>query len=67
MSAFYDDLNEEMKDPWFAYQFGRDEREMEIIALIEDNACRCNASGCVKFDMGDAETITAFIKGENNE
>ena len=42
----------------------RQERE-RIIALIQDNACKCNSSGCVKFDMGDAEIITALIKEEN--
>lgn len=48
----------------FADYVRNQERE-RIITLIQDNACKCHASGCVKFDMGDAETITALIKGEN--
>jgi len=41
----------------------RQERE-RIIALIQDNACKCNASGCMKFDLGDVEYIIALIRGE---
>ncbi len=35
MSAFKDDFAEKMNDPEFAYEFGRAERELEIVALIE--------------------------------
>lgn len=36
MSTFNDDLAENMKDPEFAYNFGRSERELEIIKLLEE-------------------------------
>jgi len=34
--TFYDDLDDNMLDPEFAYEFGRTERELEIIKLLED-------------------------------
>ena len=36
MSAFNDDLAENMKDPEFAYHFGREQRELEIIQILQD-------------------------------
>lgn len=36
MSAFKSDLAEDMKDPEFAYNYGRNERELEIIKLLEE-------------------------------
>ena len=44
----------------FADYVRKQERE-RIITLIQDNSCNCNASGCMKFDMGDAEIITGLI------
>jgi hypothetical protein len=38
MSAFKDDLAEKMKNPEFAYEYGRTERELEIIKLLEEDA-----------------------------
>ena len=35
MSAFDSDLAENMKNPEFAYNYGRTERELEIIKLLE--------------------------------
>ena len=34
--TFDDDLDDNMLDPEFAYEFGRTERELEIIKLLED-------------------------------
>ena len=38
MSAFKGDLAENMKDPEFAYEYGRTERELEIIQILEELA-----------------------------
>lgn len=35
MSTFYDDLDDNMLDPEFAYEFGRQERELEIVKVLE--------------------------------
>ena len=34
MSAFSDDLAEKMKNPEFAYEYGRTERELEIVKAV---------------------------------
>lgn len=36
MSQFKRDMTEKMRDPEYAYEFGRAERELEIIKLLED-------------------------------
>ena len=36
MSQFKRDMTEKMRDPEYAYEFGRAERELEIIELLED-------------------------------
>lgn len=36
MSAFNDDLAENMKSPEFAYEYGCSERELEIIKILEE-------------------------------
>jgi len=37
MSAFESDHAKDMKNPEYAYQFGRNERELEIIKLLEEH------------------------------
>lgn len=61
MTTFYDDLDDNMLDPEFAYEFGRQERELEIVKVLES-----------LFDKAEnAETrrlltmAIALIKGEN--
>lgn len=38
MSAFMTDHSENMKNPEYAYEYGRTERELEIIELLEEEA-----------------------------
>lgn len=62
MSAFLDDHAEDMKNPKYAYQFGRSERELEIIKLLESDPKEL-------IDLGGGlragyETAIALIKGE---
>ena len=61
MSAFNDDLAENMKDPEFAYEYGRSERELEIIKLLEGTYSIALEKN--EFDLLDF--LIALIKGEN--
>lgn len=65
MSAFYDDLAKNMSSPEFAYEFGRTERELEIINLLEtwseQNRYDETLSGGFRLGMGHALDL---IKGE---
>jgi hypothetical protein len=55
VSAFKDDHAEHMNDPKYAYQYGRTERELEIIKLLE-----------VWWETDqELEELIALIKGEN--
>lgn len=36
MSQFKRDMTEKMRDPEYAYEFGRFERELEIIKVLEE-------------------------------
>ena len=55
MSVFESDFAEDLKNPKFAYEFGRHERELEIIKLLEaaDSAC--------------SDWAIALIKGESDD
>ena len=39
MSQFKQDMTENMRNPEYAYEFGRTERELEIIEQIKRNIC----------------------------
>ena len=60
MNAFNDDHTENMKNPEYAYEYGRSERELEIIKLLEEQA---EITGYVEIELGK---LIALIKGENN-
>lgn len=66
MSAFKDDLAEKMKNPEFAYEFGRVERELEIVALIEQTHKHgmTHSERCA-IRHGFADYLIERIKGEN--
>lgn len=66
MSAFYDDLDDNMLDPEFAYEFGRQERELEIIELAKDLEHRSmtHSELCTR-EHYYVEKLIAAIKGEN--
>ena len=66
MSAFKDDLAEKMKNPEFAYEYGRTERELEIVKLLEDldQHGTTHSEFCAARHAYAAQAI-AFIKGEN--
>lgn len=60
MSQFKRDMTEKMRDPDYAYEFGRTERQLEIVALIERIICfdaladddgRCNHHGGKCYDI----------------
>ena len=56
MSAFQDDHAKHMNDPEYAYQYGRSERELEIIKLLE-----------VWWETDqELEELIALIKGESH-
>lgn len=61
-SIAWNDLHDDFKDPEFAYRFGRYEREIEIIKLLEEN------TGC-GYEHYESEKCfcdaIALIKGEN--
>lgn len=59
MSAFESDFAEDIKDPQFAYEFGRFERELEIIKLLEERKCGCYCEVHMVLDPA-----IAAIKGE---
>ena len=62
MSAFDDDFAKAMKDPNFAYEFGKQERELEIIKLLEDDYKSQNGIIWAEPHLKD---LIALIKGEN--
>lgn len=66
MSAFKDDLDDNMLDPEFAYEFGRQEREMEIIKLAKDleHKSMTHSELCTR-EHYFVEKLIAAIKGEN--
>lgn len=57
MSVFQDDHAEHMNDPEYAYQYGRFEREMEIIQLLEEYDC----DGVI---IGNTKGLLARIQGQ---
>lgn len=74
MSAFKDDLAENMKDPEFAYEYGRSERELEIIKLLEEMPWQIyiavSTEGAPLERIKTLKTLVrddaiALIKGEN--
>lgn len=68
MSAFADDHAENMKNPEYAYEYGRAERELEIVALIEkthEHGMTHSERCAIRHDF--AEYLVERIKGETNE
>lgn len=65
MSAFSSGLAENMSNPEFAYEYGRTERELEIIKLLEELGCDCHNPYCDKMDSAALKSLIALIKGEN--
>lgn len=65
MSAFKDDLAENMKDPEFAYEYGRSERELEIVKLLEGMVQQMDGNyDNPKEVYGAIYDAIALIKGE---
>ena len=65
MSQFKRDMEEKMRDPEYAYEFGRTERELEIIELLESFLdCEACADGDVASDCspGMAKFLITAIK-----
>jgi hypothetical protein len=65
VSQFKRDMEEKMRDPEYAYEFGRTERELEIIKLLEELGCDCHNPYCDKMDSAALKSLIALIKGEN--
>lgn len=75
MSAFKDDLAENMKNPEFAYEYGRTERELEIVKLLEEQQEHLLHLSMFGIESPTAEQMVllrigfgmakALIKGEN--
>lgn len=67
MSQFKRDMTERMRDPEYAYEFGRTERELEIVEIVAQFAkCdECDA-GSISADCSPklAQHIISLIKGE---
>lgn len=61
MSAFNSDLAENMKSPEFAYEFGRQERELEIVKVLEPLFDKAENAETRRLLMQGL----ALIKGEN--
>jgi hypothetical protein len=55
-----------MEDPEFAYEFGRTERELEILQWVEQNrsAIEFEPGEVIYRDHFNSESLIAFIKGE---
>ncbi len=68
ITAFLDDHAENMKDPDYAYEFGRNERELEIIKLLEDPVIMSNWWSQVDKNLGLygnlKNYVIALIEGE---
>lgn len=64
MSAFQDDHTENMKNPEYAYEYGRSERELEIIKLLEDQGCDCHNVYCDKWATSVLKPLIVLIKEE---
>ncbi len=62
MIAFQSDHAEDMKNPEYAYQFGRNERELEIIKLLE--AEQLHDPDVVECHCGSWREAIGLIKGE---
>jgi hypothetical protein len=56
-----------MEDPEFAYEFGRTERELEILQWVEQNrsAIELEPGEVIYRDHFNSQSLIAFIKGEN--
>ena len=68
MSAFDEDHAENMKNPEYAYEYGRTERELEIVALIEKthkHGMTHSEICAIRHDFADY--LVKRIKKENNE
>ncbi len=59
MSQFKRDIEKKMLNPEYAYEFGRAERELEIIELLEEQA---EITGYVEIKLS---RLIALIKGED--
>ncbi len=60
MSDFKSDLAENMKNSEFAYEFGRQERELEIVRLLETESKTWQEQHALLLDY-----LIAAIKGQN--
>ena len=65
MSAFYDDLDDNMLDPEFSYEFGRQERELEIIKLAKEIERHSTHSELCYKEHRFVERLLDAIKGKN--
>ena len=64
MSQFKRDMTEKMRDPEYAYEFGRSERELEIIALIEAELVDADRIGIFyREGLSRALTLIKEIRG----
>ncbi len=67
MRTFYDDLDDNMLDPEFAYEFGRAERELEIVQLVKRIECHSTHSELCYKEHVFVERLIAAIKEQKNE
>ena len=77
VSQFKRDMTEKMRDPEYAYEFGRTERELEIIQLLEEQIMKIETQIDLAnpddgfsitlwtADIDNLNTYIALIKGEN--
>lgn len=66
MSQFKRDMTEKMRDPEYAYEFGRFERELEIIKLLEEEKAQYESiGGSIFYEVAAINKFIALIKGEN--
>ena len=66
MSQFKRDMTEKMRDPEYAYEFGRTERELEIIELLENRLKETTLTDGVLFiESAVIKQIIKLIKKED--
>jgi hypothetical protein len=65
LNSFYDDLDDSMLDPEFAYEFGRQERELEIVQLVQRIERHSTHSELCYKEHRFVERLIAAIKGDN--
>lgn len=68
MSQFKRDMTEKMRDPEYAYEFGRAERELEIIELLEDRLKETTLpDGALYVESVVIKQLIKLIKEEQSE